>query len=376
MENIIINSYEIIANIKKTDESKSQILTNHNNRYPMKMFFALITTLFLVACGSDNSTPATSTSISAATSSASAITQENNTLMLSGVATEKLGTTLDFKYFTFRTVPGGDILFTTTHAYQHEFFLSTLSEPIVEELTPWPIDETKFSLAISHLGVEVHTFTPGFIANYTISCDALFPCSNMIIDKELRTVTFTDFSLTPVISPVSYAIAPLILNGTITWEIADEGIRNIGNVLEDLFQFKDYTNPYANLEPAVMSDLVGLWDGITIYDGNRTEEVYFKITEAGEFNYYDYQGDTHDEGDNCYFIDDTNVITDLGGGFFTIKGSLNLRAFIALTTTPVAGIIPTIYVNNDVYLNLVPTDLSIDDFIPICDLPPNTIIAQ
>ena len=69
--------------------------------------------------------------------------------------------------------------------------------------------------------------------------------------------------------------------------------------------------------PASLSDIIGVWDAST-REGQLIGEVYTVIKSDGSYITYDYDGDSFDNGDNCFNIYDGTLI-DLGSGNFEIE---------------------------------------------------------
>lgn len=71
---------------------------------------------------------------------------------------------------------------------------------------------------------------------------------------------------------------------------------------------------------AVLADLIGTWDASSTY-GQEVDEIYTVIKEDGSFIDYDYDGDSYDQGDNCYYRYEAGVLTDQGNGDFLIESN-------------------------------------------------------
>ncbi len=70
-----------------------------------------------------------------------------------------------------------------------------------------------------------------------------------------------------------------------------------------------------------LSDVVGVWDASYQEDG-LTDELYWEIDEDGNMSLFDYDGDSFDAGENCYFVlNDVIQIEYAGSGRFTVVDS-------------------------------------------------------
>ena len=74
-------------------------------------------------------------------------------------------------------------------------------------------------------------------------------------------------------------------------------------------------------EPPQQRDIVGLWDS-SFEDGGLEEVTYFEIKPDLSLAYYDYRGDTADQGPNCYFFSDGDArLVPLGGDLYETVSS-------------------------------------------------------
>jgi len=71
-----------------------------------------------------------------------------------------------------------------------------------------------------------------------------------------------------------------------------------------------------NLAQPSLAQISKTWD-LTETDEFGEDVVYLVVKDHGEFIIYDYDGDSWDEGDECYYKL-TSTITDLGDGSFEI----------------------------------------------------------
>lgn len=55
-------------------------------------------------------------------------------------------------------------------------------------------------------------------------------------------------------------------------------------------------------------EFVGIWDQTLNFGSAGVNEIYFSLRLNGFGSFYDYDGDTFDQGDNCYFIESHTVL--------------------------------------------------------------------
>ena len=65
-----------------------------------------------------------------------------------------------------------------------------------------------------------------------------------------------------------------------------------------------------------LSGISGVWDFSTTYDQELDERYYF-INASGVLVDYDYQGDSYDQGPNCFYNYSASIF-DLGNGEFLV----------------------------------------------------------
>jgi hypothetical protein len=56
-----------------------------------------------------------------------------------------------------------------------------------------------------------------------------------------------------------------------------------------------------------MGNIVGVWDATENLGDDGIDEVYFAFDKSGLLTFYDYAGDSYDQGANCYWIDIAEV---------------------------------------------------------------------
>lgn len=113
--------------------------------------------------------------------------------------------------------------------------------------------------------------------------------------------------------------------------------------------------------PATLSDVVGVWD-MTETSEYGEDVYYMSITEYGDLIFYDYDGDTYDQGQDCYFeIDPSMTLTDLGEGKFELSNGTDYTN-ISLST----GADSLIMTVEGVSSSLPATSLQVSDLTPLC----------
>ena len=72
----------------------------------------------------------------------------------------------------------------------------------------------------------------------------------------------------------------------------------------------------SNIEEPSLSEISAVWEWTRI-SGDKEEQQYLVVKDHGQIIYYDYDGDSWDQGEDCYYKT-TKIITDLGSGNFEI----------------------------------------------------------
>ena len=109
-----------------------------------------------------------------------------------------------------------------------------------------------------------------------------------------------------------------------------------------------------------LADITGVWDATTT-ENQQTDETYSIIEENGTVTAYDYQGDSFDNGANCY-IKETLSLQDMGDGIFKLTDSENETFnFLAI----LSGDELTLK-DGDTTLILTKTTRLESDFSPLC----------
>lgn len=69
-----------------------------------------------------------------------------------------------------------------------------------------------------------------------------------------------------------------------------------------------------------LSSIVGVYDWSDTYDDGSVDEWYLAIDADGYISDYDYQGDSFDLGENCYYIDrNWDRLTHIEGNKFSVS---------------------------------------------------------
>lgn len=119
----------------------------------------------------------------------------------------------------------------------------------------------------------------------------------------------------------------------------------------------------SNNDQPSLSDISGIWDARET-DGDEVDELYLVIKDYGEIITYDYDGDSYDQGSDCYYKYTDETITDLGNGNFEIYedywGSYNVKLHIS--DNQLIGDF------SDGYSFSMPkSSLKESDFVPLCN---------
>lgn len=370
MEDIINNSYETKMDRQNTDGSRNQIITNHNKGYPMKTIFLTgLLSMVLISCGgdggSDLETGSTSSSSSSLTSSSSS-SLSDDIQKLQGVWSANIYSGDDvYKelYFVFRD---NDLIY-YNYLGGGTADYSFLGEGYENGANCYFLDETN---TITDLGNGSFTFTGGLSnsvdgspSNIQISFDSEQPVitySNGLVQTLVSTsMVVSDFA---PICDLPASIVPPVSSST----SSSNSSTNSSNASDSSL----------NLALSI-SEFEGVWDASIDYGSAGIEELYFDI-QGDTLTYYNYLGDDFDNGDNCYFLDDTNTISNLGNGTFSFTGSLSsgFDGSPSKFQVDLRSEGPVIIYESGLYQSLVSTTMTVSDFTPLCDLPPNTIIAQ
>jgi len=116
-----------------------------------------------------------------------------------------------------------------------------------------------------------------------------------------------------------------------------------------------------NITTPSLSEISSVWD-MTETDEFGEDQVYLVIKDSGEFIIYDYDGDTWDQGEDCYYKY-SETITDLGDGSFEISeysGEYNTFN-LSLSDNKLTVI------NSPETYSLPKSSLEESDFVPLCD---------
>lgn len=116
-----------------------------------------------------------------------------------------------------------------------------------------------------------------------------------------------------------------------------------------------------NIGKPSLSQISGVWD-LTETDEFGEDQLYLAIKDSGEFIIYDYDGDTWDQGEDCYYKF-SETITDLGSGAFEISEYMGdySTSNISLTENQLA------VVETSEKHTFPRASLQESDFVPLCD---------
>lgn len=123
----------------------------------------------------------------------------------------------------------------------------------------------------------------------------------------------------------------------------------------------DSSTNESNIAKPSLSQISGVWD-LTETDEDGEDQIYLAIKDNGEFIIYDYDGDTWDQGEDCYYKF-SETITDLGNGSFEISayGGDYSTSDISLSDNQL-----TVTDSSETYA-FPKALLQESDFIPLCD---------
>jgi hypothetical protein len=117
--------------------------------------------------------------------------------------------------------------------------------------------------------------------------------------------------------------------------------------------------PEVIIEINPFEPLVGVWDETYETEEGLVNEHYVVITFQGQYKIYDYQGDSYDQGDNCYDLYSWQMIS-YGNNEFGFQG-LDYTLYLS-----VSGDILTTW-NDEESGDTPRIDLTTSDFTPLCE---------
>lgn len=277
------------------------------------------------------------------------------TLTLSGADTESLGTTVTLNYYAYREDVGGadTFLAATSSGVALDFVRVGFGELQADDIDMAVYSEDEVSAAVFNIfefGISMRINIEGEAYLYSLTC--LPTCEAVIFDSEARTVTLEDAELQPTIGgdADSLSLGVLTVSGALTWVAADEDPDAPALVGSS-------GSPGGDGSDLTLADLVGIWDATREEDGLE-DESYSVFRANGEFFDYDYDGDSFDMGENCYYAEE-GTIEDLGNGRFLVDG-VNTVTFRASGDELIA----TSY-GVDFFFR--PTAMTEGDFTPLCE---------
>jgi hypothetical protein len=126
----------------------------------------------------------------------------------------------------------------------------------------------------------------------------------------------------------------------------------------------DDENSGGNNNNPSLADISGVWDATNTI-GQEIDEIYVVIRANGESITYDYNGDSFDQGSNCY-ISYSETLTDLGGGEFEITDVFDEKYIATFELSGNQLIAETTFRSTTITQTLSPTSLQESDFSPPC----------
>ncbi|MEE9319181.1 MAG: hypothetical protein V3U76_01930 [Granulosicoccus sp.] len=126
-----------------------------------------------------------------------------------------------------------------------------------------------------------------------------------------------------------------LLGGCSDSSSADEnslGVNSLVNQVQQIPELAVATSgidePFNDLSPI---EIHGLWDFSQDYSDGLLNVRYIEVTEAGTWRVWDYQGDTYDQGDNCFFSNDSTFKRTGGSEYRLTDGEavLDISATVA-----------------------------------------------
>lgn len=109
---------------------------------------------------------------------------------------------------------------------------------------------------------------------------------------------------------------------------------------------------------ATTSDIVGTWDVSTEEANNTTDVYYVKINSDGTYVDYDFDGDSFDQGDDCYYRWE-GTYENLGDGDFSFDGEEAIHIERSGNNLIISA-------DDMEDLSAKPANKTEDDFSPLC----------
>ena len=253
------------------------------------------TAILLSACGSSSSSPDAS----------SGDTDVEGSIELSGADTAVLGVSPELDHLIYREnlLGSNHFLSATSSASALDFVRVGLGELDESEILVSDIISDGHSSAvfnITDIGVSITLIRNGESYLYSLAC--VSGCAGVEFDSESHSVTLEDVALAPTIGgdSDSQATASLTLNGTLTWSESAEDSEAPAASSSEESETPDDQPEVPNSGTA--GDLEGNWNITTDEGEEGIDEVYWVIENDLSVTSYDYDGDSYDLGDNCYWV--------------------------------------------------------------------------
>ncbi len=120
-------------------------------------------------------------------------------------------------------------------------------------------------------------------------------------------------------------------------------------------------NKENSIDEPSLSQISGVWDMTETYNGEE-DKYYVVIKDYGEMISYDYDGDSYDKGEDCYWKF-TDSITDLGSGFFEVIDESN---YVYTLNASISKNKLTFAYGGEVQ-SYPKSSLQESEFVPLCD---------
>ena len=114
---------------------------------------------------------------------------------------------------------------------------------------------------------------------------------------------------------------------------------------------------------ASLDDVTGVWDANGKY-GAEEDEVNIIIKSDGTLTIFDFDGDTYDQGDDCY-DKVINTFTDLGNGNFQMVNDNDSPDNMKITKS--GNKLTVVFADGSDTRILILSSLVETDFVPLCE---------
>ena len=117
---------------------------------------------------------------------------------------------------------------------------------------------------------------------------------------------------------------------------------------------------------ATLADIVGTWDASEEV-GQEVDELYSIIKADGSITEYDYDGDSFDQGENCYYKYEYVTLVDQGEGDFSVEYNGTEVATVKINLSGNTMEVSGTDEEGSFTSSSVRSDLTEDDFTPLCN---------